>query len=225
MSLSVSAGAAPAPAARATRASDAAYRRLRDLIVELRLRPGALVDEQSLAAELGLGRMPVREAMARLAGDRLVVIMPRRGMIISLIGLDSVREIFEARETIECGTAYWAARHVTDDELAELRRLIEAAESARREVAFARFLEDDQHIHHTLARAAHNSFVEGAAERLLVHNLRFWRYFAAAHRVTPSAMVTHRPLLAALERRDASAAHAAMRAHIRAARGLLNQLF
>jgi len=215
----------PASRARAARASDAAYQRLRDMIVDLRLQPGLPVDEQSLATELGLGRMPVREAMARLAGDHLVVIMPRRGMIISPVGLDSVLEIFEARESIECGTAYWAASHATGAEFAELRRLIEAADAARADTDFLRFLDDDQRIHRLLAHAAHNTFLEQAADRLLVHNLRFWRFFVAAHPVTTGTMMTHRSLLAALERRDADAAHTAMRAHIRAARALLNRLF
>ena len=195
------------------------------MIVDLRLPPGHLVDEQSLATEVGLGRMPVREAVARLASDHLVVVMPRRGMIISPIGLDSVREIFEAREAVECGTAYCASRHATAAELAVLRRLIEEADEAREETDFARFLDDDQRIHRVLAHAAHNTFLEQAADRLLVHNLRFWRFFAVAHPVTASVMMTHRPLLAALEQRDADAAHAAMRAHIHAARAQLNALF
>lgn len=218
MSLPVAAPSNSPSHVRTTRASDAAYQRLRDMIVDLRLPPGMPVDEQSLAAEVGLGRMPVREAVARLAGDHLVVIMPRRGIIISPIGLDSVREIFEAREAIECGTAYWASRHATIEELVVLRRLIEEADDAREETDFARFLDDDQRVHRSLAHAAHNTFLAQAADRLLVHNLRFWRFFAASHPITMGAMMTHRPLLAALERRDADAAHAAMRAHPRRAR-------
>jgi len=225
VSLPVAESSYPPSRVRVTRASDAAYQRLRDMIVDLRLPPGLPVDEQSLAAEVGLGRMPVREAVARLAGDHLVVIMPRRGMIISPIGLDSVRDIFEAREAIECGTAYWASRHATAEELVVLRRLIEEADDAREEANFARFLDDDQRIHRLLAHAAHNTFLEQAADRLLVHNLRFWRFFAASHPITMGAMMTHRPLLAALEQRDADAAHDAMRTHIHAARTLLNELF
>ncbi len=225
MPLPVADPAYPPSRVRATRASDAAYQRLRDMIVDLRLPPGLPVNEQSLAAEVGLGRMPVREAVARLAGDHLVVIMPRRGMIISPIGLDSVREIFEAREAIECGTAYWASRHATAAELAVLRRLIEEADDARAEANFARFLDDDQRIHRLLAHAAHNTFLEQAADRLLVHNLRFWRFFAASHPGATDSMMMHRPLLTALEQRDADAAHAAMRAHIHAARARLNELF
>ena len=51
----------------AQRASDTAYQELRERILDLRLAPGTVVFEQALADELGLGRMPVREALARLA--------------------------------------------------------------------------------------------------------------------------------------------------------------
>ncbi|HVB74282.1 MAG TPA: GntR family transcriptional regulator, partial [Ktedonobacteraceae bacterium] len=103
------------------------------MIIDLRLQPGMMIDELSLAAEVGLGRTPVHEAVARLVIDRLLTVLPRRGLMIAPIGLEQVREIFEAREAIECGNAYFAVSHATDADLAELRRLIEAAENAREE--------------------------------------------------------------------------------------------
>ncbi len=211
--------------AKAVRASDIAYHRLRDLIVGLELAPGALVDEQSLAARVELGRTPVHEALARLAGDQLVVVLPRRGLMIAPIGLDRVREIFEAREAIECGNAYFAARHATDADLAELRRLIEEAEAAREDVDIYRFLEDDQLIHRFLAHMVHNTFLQDAADRILLHNLRFWRFYFATRPAQPGTLISHRPLLAALERRDAEGALRAMRDHILASRALLHALF
>jgi len=210
---------------KAVRASDVAYQRLRDLIVGLELAPGVLVDEQTLAARVCLGRTPVHEALARLAGDQLVVVLPRRGLMIAPIGLDRVREIFEAREAIECGNAYFAARHATQADLAELRRLIEEAEAAREDADVYRFLDDDQLIHRFLAHTVHNTFLQDAADRILLHNLRFWRYYFATRAAQPGMLISHRPLLAALERRDAEGALRAMRDHILASRALLHALF
>jgi DNA-binding GntR family transcriptional regulator len=85
----------------------------------------------------------VREAVARLVIDRLVTVLPRRGLMIAPIGLDQVREIFEAREAIECGNAYFAVQHASDADLAEFGRLVEAAEDAREETRVLRFLECD----------------------------------------------------------------------------------
>jgi DNA-binding GntR family transcriptional regulator len=60
------------------------------MIIDLRLHPGMMVDELSLAAEIGLGRTPVHEAVARLVIDRLVTVLPRRGLMIAPIGLEQV---------------------------------------------------------------------------------------------------------------------------------------
>jgi DNA-binding GntR family transcriptional regulator len=207
------------------RASDIAYERLRAMIIDLRLPPGMMIDELSLSAQIGLGRTPVHEAVARLVIDRLVTVLSRRGLMIAPIGLDQVREIFEARESIECGNAYFAVQHAADADLAELRRLVEAAENAREETNVLRFLEDDQRIHRHLASIVHNTFLQDAADRILLHNLRFWRYYFTTRQAQSAMLVTHQPLLAALERRDVDEAFQAMREHILISRTLLNMLF
>jgi DNA-binding GntR family transcriptional regulator len=202
-----------------------AYERLRAMIIDLRLPPGVMVDELSLAAEIGLGRTPVHEAVARLVIDRLVTVLARRGLMIAPIGLEQVRELFEAREAIECGNAYLAVHHATDADIVELRRLIEAAENAREETDVLRFLEDDQRIHRYLAHSVRNTFLQDAADRILLHNLRFWRFYFRTRHAQAGMLVSHQPLLAALERRDAQGALAAMREHIYLSRTLLNALF
>ncbi len=195
------------------------------MIIDLRLQPGMMVDELTLAAEIGLGRTPVHEGVARLVIDRLVTVLPRRGLMIAPIGLEQVREIFEAREAIECGNAYFAVQHATDEELEELSHLVEAAEDAREETNVLRFLDDDQLIHRFLAHMVRNSFLKDAADRVLLHNLRFWRFYFTTRRAQPGTLVSHRPLLAALKQRDAQKALEAMREHILASRALLNELF
>ncbi|MGB4135542.1 MAG: GntR family transcriptional regulator, partial [Microbacterium sp.] len=95
------------------RTSDVAYERLLEQILTLRLRPGTVVNEQALSNELGFGRMPVREAIARLATDRFVTVLPRRGAVITAVSLDDALDMFDAREAIECGVAYVAARRAT----------------------------------------------------------------------------------------------------------------
>jgi DNA-binding GntR family transcriptional regulator len=195
------------------------------MIIDLRLQPGEMIDELSLAAEIGLGRTPVHEAVARLVSDRLVAVLPRRGLMIAPIELDDVREIFEAREAIECGNAYFAVQHATDADLAEFGRLVDEAEDALEETNVLRFLEDDQRIHRFLAHMVRNSFLQDAADRILLHNLRFWRFYFTTRRAKPGTLVTHQPLLAALKRRDPKEALTAMHDHILASRVLLTELF
>lgn len=206
----------------APRASDTAYEELRDRILDLRLPPGSVVHEQALAAELGLGRMPVREALARLALDRFVSVQPRRGTVVTAPSLEDVVDMFDAREAIECGVAHIAARQATREDLATLRKLVTDADRAREGTDHESFLRDDHAIHMFLAHMLRNSLLQDAADRLLLHNLRFWRSYWATRPARLTTMIPHDALLAALEAGDPDAAEAAMREHIGLSRQLLH---
>ena len=207
------------------RASDQAYEVLREMILDLRLPPGTVVNEQQIATDIGFGRMPVREAIARLSGDRFITVVPRRGTFVTPLSLDDVLDMFEAREAIECGVAYIAARRATDGDLATLRRLVRDAEVARAGDQPETYLRDDHRIHSFLVHMASNGLLQDAAERLLQHNLRFWRSYWSTHPAQHSSMLSHADLLAALEARDPEAAERAMREHIGASRHLLQSVF
>jgi DNA-binding GntR family transcriptional regulator len=214
------ASASPVP-----RASDTAYEDIRARILELRLAPGTVVHEQALAAELGLGRMPVREALARLAQDRFVTVQPRRGAMVTAPSLEDVVDLFDAREAIECGVAHIAARRATTEDLATLRTLVAAADRAREGTDAESFLRDDHAIHVFLVHMLRNPLLQDAADRLLLHNLRFWRSYWAARPARVATMISHDTLLTALEAGDADGAEAAMREHLTASRQLLHASF
>ena len=69
--------------------ADRAYHAIREMIVSVELRPGAVIDERRLMERLGIGRTPTREALRRLAQERLVEVYPRRGMFVADIGVDA----------------------------------------------------------------------------------------------------------------------------------------
>ncbi len=209
MTLGISAsGAKP-------RASDIAYDQLLSQILDLRLPPGSTIDEHAVAAELGLSRMPVHEAVARLAADRLVTVLPRRGSIVTGVRTQDALDMFDAREAIECGIAHVAARRATDEDLGRLRTLIESAERARKDTDHLRYLREDHDIHYFLVHMVPNALLQDAADRLLMHNLRFWRSFWSGQPPRQVRMISHADLLAALEARDPDRAELAMRSHLR----------
>jgi DNA-binding GntR family transcriptional regulator len=212
---------APAP----LRASDQAYELLLERILDLRIPPGSVVNEQQLALEIGLGRMPVREALARLAGDRLINVLPRRGTVVTALSLDEVLDLFEAREAIECAVARIAAQRASDEDIAALRALITSADAARDDARALAFLLDDHEIHSALVDMAGNPMLQDAAERVLKHNLRFWRSYWSTRPAQHSSMLSHVELLSALEARDPEAAEAAMRTHILQSKQLLQAAF
>src|ERR1700735_4535025 len=100
----VSAGASKVPDHEADDSetlTDRAYRLVGELIVTLGLPPETILSEQSLAARLRIGRTPIREALQRLARDGLVVILPRRGILVSQINLKTQMRLLEVRREIE----------------------------------------------------------------------------------------------------------------------------
>jgi len=207
------------------RASDVAYEQLREMILDLRLAPGEVLNELSLAARIGIGRMPVREALQRLASDRFVVALPRRGTVVSSMTMVDVAHLYEAREAVECGIARVVVRRITDEQIRELRSLVERTDEARSVFDAERFLLDDLRVHRFVIGMLDNALLHNAADSLLLHNLRFWRSFFQTRLPQGDTMMSHRDLLTAFENRDGSAAEEATRAHIEGARQLLVTLF
>lgn len=215
---------APSPNAE-PRVSESAYNELLDRIVDLRLPPGAVINEKAMGLELGLGRMPVREAIARLATGRFLTVHPRRGAVVSPIGLADVLDMFEAREAIECGVVYIVAERATPAELSMLRDLVARADSARTGSDHEAFLRSDHAVHAYLVHMVHNGLLQDAADRLLLHNLRFWHLYWSTRPARAGTMMSHSNLVEALEAHHPEDAARAMRSHLQASRALVQEAF
>ncbi|MBX3094672.1 MAG: GntR family transcriptional regulator [Cryobacterium sp.] len=83
------------------RASDRAYAALRDEIIDWQLTPGTVLAEVEQAARLGVSRTPLREALARLTADGLVATQAGRGLMVTDVSADSIRQLFELRRALE----------------------------------------------------------------------------------------------------------------------------
>jgi len=154
--------------------TDRAYGHLEEMIVTLQLPPGSAVSETALSQRLGIGRTPIREALQRLARERLVTILPRRGIIVSEINVKSQLRLLEVRREVERLVAKSAARRATPEERArflDLARRFEKSAKSNDDVAFIRV---DREFHDFSVMAARNEFAAGAMG--LMHSLsrRFW---------------------------------------------------
>ena len=104
--------------------ADRAYPAIRDLIVSVELGPGAVIDERALMEALGIGRTPVREALRRLAQEKLVEVYPRRGMFVTGVDVGDLALLTEVRAVLESEAARLAAVRATAGERDELGELI-----------------------------------------------------------------------------------------------------
>lgn len=202
-------------------AGTAAYERLQRMIVELELPPGTTLTEPALVERLGIGRTPIREALRRLADERLVVIFPRRGMVVAHLGLGEVQQLFEARLTVEGRIAELAAERSTPDDAADLARLNGAVHAAQDGGSFSAFLAVDRRLHLCIARIARNAFLAEAAERLLTLNAWLWHAQMARHGIEAGDYASHDAIVAAIAARVPAAARTAMADHIERSRELL----
>ena len=109
------------------RASDRAYTALREDIVDGQLPPGTILGEVEQAQRLGISRTPLREALSRLTADGLAAPHSGRGVVVTRISPDTVSDLFELRQALECKAAALAARRGDPDIFTRLRQDFDAA--------------------------------------------------------------------------------------------------
>jgi DNA-binding GntR family transcriptional regulator len=202
-------------------AGDVAYERLKRMIVTAEIPPGTPLNESALVTRLGIGRTPVREALRRLASERLIVIFPRRGMLVGQLGLPEIQQLFEARLTVESDLARLAAIRADSGEIATLVKLNDAVHDAESDGSFALFLEVDQRLHREIARIARNNFLAEVADRILTLNDWLWHVHLARYGTNASDYASHDRIIAAITDHDPAGARQAMLDHIERSRALL----
>jgi DNA-binding GntR family transcriptional regulator len=188
--------------------ADKAYHAIRDLIVSLELAPGAVIEERALMEQLGIGRTPVREALRRLAQERLVEVYPRRGMFVTGVDVRELARLSEVRVVLEPEAARLAALRATDDDRAELERLLEELDHP------GSLIDLDERIHRAVYRAAHNDLLEATLEQYYVLALRIWVMALDRAHELEDAVQEHRPMLEAIRDGDPGRAADTMRSHV-----------
>jgi DNA-binding GntR family transcriptional regulator len=132
---------------------DIAYQRIRALIEEGELEPNARLRQGDLAVALAVSRTSIREALHRLTAEELVEFKANRGFFVASFRLDAVVERLELRCVLEPGIARLAAERRTDEDVADLERIVRG----QREAPTARLAHDlSRGFHIRLARAAQN---------------------------------------------------------------------
>ncbi len=111
-------------------AEEEAYFHLQSALRRGRYKPGDRLIPEEIANEIGMSRMPVREAFRRLASDGLVTLRPNRGCIVAGLTLDEIYETFEIRSVLEGLAVRLATPQMTEETIDELERLLDRMERA-----------------------------------------------------------------------------------------------
>jgi DNA-binding GntR family transcriptional regulator len=192
--------------------AEKAYHAIRDLIVALELAPGAVIEERELMERLGIGRTPVREALRRLAQERLVEVFPRRGMFVTAVDVRELARLSEVRVVLEPEAARLAAGRATDADRAAIAELLEELAAGGRNDR--ELMQLDERIHSAVYRAAHNDLLEATLSQYYVLALRIWSLALEQAHELEEAVGAHRVLLEAIRDGDGPRAAETMRAHV-----------
>lgn len=154
--------------------TDQAYLALEELIVTLKLAPGQAVSEATLAAQLQIGRTPIREALQRLARERLVKILPRRGIIVAEIDIKAQLRLLELRREVERLIARSAAKRANPAERARFAQLADTFEASAANGDELGFMRCDRAFNELCLGAARNEFAAGSMGLMSSLSRRFW---------------------------------------------------
>jgi len=175
------------------------------MIVRLDLAPGAVIREDSLQQELGLGRTPIREALQRLARDQFVTVISRRGMYVSSIDVGDLALLYETRTILEPYAMRLACAR-GDDAMCDAMAAV--LEQARPGSSPDELLAIDRHCRELVWAAAGNRFLTDQLDNLYAHSDRLWHLYLGDVAELHDMIAEHREILVALRTRDADrAAH------------------
>ena len=192
-----------------------AAKRLRQLLVEGRIAPGAKLNERELCEALDVSRTPLREAIKMLAAEGLVELVPNRGAVAVKLSEDDVRHTFEVMGGLEALSGELAAQRITDEELAEIKAMHFEMLAAYTRRDLSNYYRLNAEIHRAINAAAKNPVLAATYERVnaRLQALRFrsnqdgekWK----------SAMKEHEQMVEALSRRDVAAMRAVLASHLK----------
>jgi len=187
---------------------------LEDAILKGKIKSGTRLIERELAEKFKVSRLPIREAIRELQAARLVKIIPRKGAVVSQISLEEIKEIYSVKCLIESFAAGEAAKRITEEEIKELRLLIDKMGSQIKKNNSHKYVEIAEKFHYVINKASGNGKLYEIYKRL--NNQILWHeinYLSSPGRVEHS-FEGHKKILEALINKGAKKAESLMRKHI-----------
>jgi DNA-binding GntR family transcriptional regulator len=200
--------------------ADIASHRLAQSIVTGELAQGQKLNEAELAERFGMGRGPLREALRHLEGMRLVNRIPNVGARVVVLDRKTLSDLYAVREALEGMACRIAATTMTDDEINQLRTLLDRHEEQIKEQGGKVYAqkEGDLDFHYQIARGSRNQMLMDLLGSEQYQLLRMCRHRTSrnAERTGP-ALQQHRQIVEALAKHDGELSEMLMRRHIKGA--------
>ena len=198
---------------------------LRERILRGDFPDGEPLRQDALADELGVSRIPVREALRQLEAEGLVTFNPHRGAVVSTLSLEEIQELFELRADIECDLLRRAVPRMNAEQLDRAIEVLDEFDDALAAEESARWGPLNWQFHAALYAPANRTLTMGVLQKLHQHSDRYFRMQVLIAHGGPTASREHRAIVDAVSRGEIDSAAALLRAHILGAgRSLLHLL-
>lgn len=191
-----------------------AYKEIKNKIVFCEIKPGEQIDVKDLTNKLGFNSItPVREALLLLYNEKLVNIVPRKGMFVSDISIDDVFDNYQLREIIEPTTFAVTALNVPEEIIKNYYSLFKSYETGNEAFDLSKYLQVDMEFHIDLLKPIRNKNLHNILRDIYEQNAR---YRMACLKMRDASMMIneHLAILDAIADRDAERAVACLKQHI-----------
>ena len=157
--------------------ADKAYQAIEELIVTLELKPGSVFSESEISEKLNIGRTPIREALLRLSQERLVLSMPRRGIVVTDINVSEQLALLDTRRVLDELIVKQACKRANKEQIERLKTVANKMENAADSESIPEFMRLDKEFDSILNEASRNIYAAQATTPLHAHCRRFWYYY------------------------------------------------
>jgi len=181
---------------------DVAYDQLRKWILNGRLKPGQKLDQAWLATHMRVSRTPLRQALLKLASERLIEAEPHRSAVVSSLSLVEIEDLYQSRRVLESMLAEVGAARLSNADLRQMRDALAMQDKAVKAGNPDRFTELDREFHFLLYRAAGYVRAYDIVQELRAASERYVRFYAIYKDGAAESLVEHRRILQLCVNRD-----------------------
>ena len=184
------------------------YETLRDDILSLKLEPGILIDETSLAKRFKVSRSPIREALVKLGTEGLTNTLPNKGTIVAPLALEELPNYMDALDLIQRAVTRLAALNRTNSDINEIRTKQKLFLKTLGSKNIVNMIQTNRDFHLAVSKAAQNRFLADAYKRILDEGRRsLLFYFKTFGEVVPEDLgIPHEKMIIAIQQKDADLA-------------------
>ncbi len=196
---------------------DQVYELIRERIVSHTYPPGHRLSEAALAQELGVSRMPVRDALRRLLLEGLTEGSSGKGLWVSSLSLSHARDVYRLRELLETVAVELAVSRATPEDLTRLRKAVHTQESAAASGALGKVVKASMAFHNALYESAHSSILSLVLEQVWAQAQRYRELTLGKSERHHQVTHEHAGLVEAIQDRDADRATELIQVHVSSA--------